>query len=82
MGGKGQTLEKVYTKSVPTVVVWDPSYEDHRSSGLEDGEGEGDQVWEGMQGAEDDGDSRGDGESEESGEELQSTSLHKKSRRR
>ena len=78
-GGKGQTLEKVYTKSVPTVVVWDPSYEGRRSSGFEDDEGEGDQVWEGMQSAEDDGDGHNDGESEESDEEAQS--LHRKSRR-
>ena len=50
---KGQTLEKVYSKSIPTVVVWDPSYEDGKSSPSEDDEGEGDRVWEDMEGATD-----------------------------
>jgi ribosome biogenesis protein NSA1 len=66
---KGQTLEKVYTKSVATVVVWDSSYEDGQSSIPKDDEGEGDQVWEGMQNAEDD-------------ELLSPSSSHKKSRTR
>ncbi|KAF9653099.1 hypothetical protein BDM02DRAFT_3087941 [Thelephora ganbajun] len=55
--GKGQTLEKVYTKSIPTVVVWDSSYEDGQSSAPDDDGGEEDQVWEGMENAEDEGDS-------------------------
>ena len=61
---KGQTLEKVYTKSIATVVAWDPSYEDGQSSIHEDDEGEGDQVWEDMENAEDGGDSHGDDEGE------------------
>lgn len=71
---KGQTLERVYTKSIPTVVIWDSSYEGGQSSILDDVEGEGDRVWEGMENAED------DGEDEE--DEPSANSLHKKSRTR
>ena len=69
---KGQTLEKVYTKSVPTVVAWDSSYEDD--------EGEGDQVWEDMENAEEDEDSHDDNEGED--DEGSPNSSHKKSRTR
>ena len=73
----------MYTKSIPTVVVWDPSYEDGQSSILGDDEGEGDQVWEGMENAEDDGDGDGDDEGEEGeGDKLSINSSHKKSRTR
>jgi ribosome biogenesis protein NSA1 len=74
----GQTLEKVYTMSIPTVVVWDPSYEDNKSSLR--GDGEGDQIWENMANAKDDIDS--DDEVEEGSEAAPSTqsSQHKKSR--
>jgi len=70
---KGQTLEKVYTKSIPTVVVWDSSYEDGQSSAPEGDEGEGDQVWEDMQNAED---------GEDKDDEPSPNSSHKKSRTR
>lgn len=70
---KGQTLEKVYTKSIPTVVVWDSSYEDGQSSMPEGDEGEGDEVWEDMQNAEDD---------EDEDEKPSPDSSHKKSRTR
>ena len=70
---KGQTLEKVYTKSIPTVVVWDSSYEDGQSSMPEGDEGEGDEVWEDMQNAEDDKDED---------EKSSPNSSHKKSRTR
>ena len=74
--GKGQTLEKVYTKSVPTVVVWDYSYEDGQSSMPEGDGAEGDQVWEDMENAEDDGASHDDED------EPSLNSSHKKSRTR
>jgi hypothetical protein len=73
---KGQTLEKVYTKSTPTVVVWDPSHEDGRSCLLEDDEGEGDRVWEDMENA---GNSE-DEDGETSDDEVSTNSIHKKSR--
>ena len=80
---KGQTLEKVYTKSIATVAVWDSSYEDGRPSIHEDGEGEGDQVWEDMENAEDGGDGHSDDEGEgDSGGERSPNSLRKKSRTR
>jgi len=71
---KGQTLEKVYTKSIPTVVVWDSSYEDGQSSIPDDVGGEGDRVWEGMEDVEDD--------SEDEEDESSAKSLDKKSRTR
>lgn len=78
---KARTLERSYTNSIPTVVVWDPWYEDGRSSSLpEDDEREGDEVWEGMEDAEDDG---GDEGEEHTDDELSVTnSLRKKSRTR
>lgn len=78
--GKGQTIKKVYTKSIPTVIVWDSSYEDGQSSIPGDDEGEGDQVWEDMQDADDDGYDHGDGEDEDN--EPSPNSSHKKSRTR
>jgi len=75
--GKGQTLEKVYTKSVPTVVVWDSSYEDRQSSIPESDGAEGDQVWEDMENAEDDGATHDEDEDEPS-----PNSSYKKSRTR
>lgn len=75
---KGQTLERVYTKSIPTVVAWDSSYEDGQSYTPEDDEGEEDQVWEDMEDAEDDGeDEEDEGDSDD---EPSTNSLHKKSR--
>ena len=73
---KGQTLEKVYTKSIPTVVAWDPSHEDSKSG---DGEGEEDQVWRDMANAEDDGDSDDEGKEDSDGEGS-ANFVHKKSR--
>lgn len=71
---KGRTLEKVYTKSIPTVVAWDSSYEDGQSFIPEDDdEGERDQVWEGMHNVEDD---------EDEDDEPSPNSSHKKSRAR
>lgn len=73
----------MYTKSIPTVVVWDSSYEDGRSSVPECDDGEGDQVWEGMENAEDNGDSSDDDEDEGySDDEPSPNSLHKKFRTR
>ena len=79
---KGQTLEKVYTKSIPTVVVWDSLYEDSQSYIPEgDDEGEGDRVWEGMEQADDDGGSHEDNEDEgDLDDEPSTNSLRKKSR--
>lgn len=72
----------MYTKSIATVVVWDPSYEDGRSS-IEDEEGEGDQVWEDMENAEDDGDGHSDDEGKGDSDDRPSpNSSHKKSRTR
>ncbi|KAI0046124.1 hypothetical protein FA95DRAFT_1494459 [Auriscalpium vulgare] len=55
---KGAVLEKVFARSIPTVVVWDHvmnsegrEYGLEQADGLSDGEEE---VWEGMQEAEDD----------------------------
>lgn len=80
---KGQTLEKVYTKSIATVVVWDSSYEDSQSPIHEDDEGEGDQVWEDMENVEDGGDGHSDDEGEgDSDDEPSPNSSHKKSRKR
>ena len=80
---KGHTLEKVYTKSIATVVVWDSSYEDGQPRIPEDDESEGDQVWEGMENIEDDGGSRNDDENDGgSDDEPSPKSLHKKSRTR
>ena len=78
---KGHTLEKVYTKSIATVVVWDASYEDSRSPAPEDDESEEDQVWEGMENAGDGGDHNVEGQGD-SDDELSPKSLHKKSRTR
>jgi len=62
----------VYTKSIPTVVVWDSSWhEEGRSAVTEDDDGGGDQVWEGMENAEDDKE-----------DESSPNSSHKKSRTR
>lgn len=74
---KGRTLERVYTKSIPTVVVWDPSHEDGKLSLPEDDERQGDRVWEDMKHAEDDGEVEGE---EHTDDELSTGSLHKKSR--
>lgn len=79
---KGYTLEKVYTKSIATVVVWDPSYEDGQSSIFEDDESEGDQVWEGMENTEDDGDGDNNESEGESDDEPPPKSSPKKSRTR
>lgn len=76
-GRKGQTVENLYTKSIPTVVVWDASYEDGKSSLPEDGEREGDQVWEDMKHAEDDSDNDG-----HTGDGPSTNSPQKKSRTR
>ena len=40
---RGEVLEKVYTKSIPTVIVWDGSV-----PGLSEGK-ENDDVWDGME---------------------------------
>ena len=76
---KGQTVEKLYTKSIPTVVVWDASYEDGKPSLPEDEEREGDQVWEDMEYAEDndDNDGRREGHTDD---EPSTNRLQKKSR--
>jgi len=78
---KGQTLEKVYTKSIPTVVAWDSSYEDRQPS-IPGDDDEEDGVWESMENAED-GEDHNDGEDEgSSGDERSPNPLHKKSRTR
>ena len=78
----GQTLERVYTKSIATAVVWDPSYEDDRWLTLKGDEGEEDRVWEGMEDAEDDGDGDNEEDEGDSNDEPPSNSLCKKSRTR
>lgn len=68
----------MYTKSIATVVVWDSSYEDGRSSIHED-----DEVWEDMENAEDGGDSHNDDEGEgDSNDEPSLNSFRKKYRTR
>jgi ribosome biogenesis protein NSA1 len=53
---KGEVLEKVYTKSIPTAVVWDPTLENHiPDSGKEDEENSN-EVWERMQHVDDSND--------------------------
>ncbi|KAJ8078726.1 hypothetical protein PM082_013009 [Marasmius tenuissimus] len=51
---KGQVIDKLYVKSSPTVVAWDPSFNRNTepSSSLSDAEDE--DVWEGMEPVEDD----------------------------
>ena len=78
---KKQTLERVYTKSIPTVVVWDSSYDDGKSSLPEGDECEVDQVWEDMKDADNDGDNDGEGGGHPD-DELSTSSLHKKFRTR
>jgi hypothetical protein len=75
---KGRTFERVYTKSIPTVVVWDSSYRDKKPTFPEDDEGEGDDVWEDMEDAEEDGEVEGEEDTED--ELSVDDSLHKKSR--
>lgn len=55
---KGQVLEKVYAKTTPTVVIWDPTHEENIPVAENDSE-EGDEVWEGMQDVEDNSDDEG-----------------------
>ena len=71
----------MYAKSIPTVVVWDPSHEDCRSSDPEDDDREGDQIWEDMEHARNNIDDNGEGE-EHTDDEVSTSSLHKKSRTR
>ena len=50
---KGEVLDKLYMKVVPTVVVWDGSTDASESTPDEEDEGV-DDVWDAMQAAEDD----------------------------
>ncbi|TFY66144.1 hypothetical protein EVG20_g4943 [Dentipellis fragilis] len=54
---KGEVLEKIFVKSIPTVIIWDKSQEHSKQKDVEgEGEEESDDedVWEGMQNVDDD----------------------------
>jgi ribosome biogenesis protein NSA1 len=54
---KGLVVDKLYTKSIPTAVIWDPTYDDHAHLPHDEDEDDGDKVWEEMQDVDDsDGD--------------------------
>jgi ribosome biogenesis protein NSA1 len=53
---KGEVLEKSYTKSIPTTVVWDPTLEENIPDPRKEDEEDGDKIWEGMHHVEDSSD--------------------------
>lgn len=61
---KGEVLEKIFTKSTPTVVVWDGDHSSTKpiasSQELEEGDGDSDEdVWDNMEEVDDDGEVQG-----------------------
>jgi len=61
---KGEVLDKLFTKTIPTVVVWDRDVDTKSNEGTQGGndddddEDGGDEVWDAMEEAEDEGESR------------------------
>lgn len=46
---KGLVLDRVYTKSIPTAVIWDPTHDDHLHLTNDEDKEDGDKVWEEME---------------------------------
>ncbi|THH13434.1 hypothetical protein EW146_g6788 [Bondarzewia mesenterica] len=65
---KGEVLEKIFMKSVPTAVVWDQdTSQSGKSSDADEGSENGDDVWEGMESVGDDEENEDSGLEDERG---------------